>query len=567
MAKPRTPNQKKNYAALNKRLSRYVANVQSIYDEIANTVASIALDTAYAPESARPFRFNDYTHVRSRIDRSLSFFVKDIHNLIYAGTSEEWKQSNLIQDLLAKDVLRSYGVKRNGVKEKRYYRSNSDALRAFQSRKDKGLNLSQKLWIQSNDLKAELEYCLSSGIQKGMSAITLSKKLSKYLHDFPLLQKDYKEKYGKVVDCHDCEYRSIRLARSEINMAYREAEQLRWQQMDFIKGYKIKLSGSHPKEDICDQLAGIYPKWFKWAGWHPNDLCYAIPIVMTDDEYYNGTGKMIEDVPDGFKKWVAENEDRIYLSKTKGTEPYWVKDNPELFQSDTIKGGNPKDFIMSYYNHLKLKEDTIAEQNSTPFSSLQIKNHEEVSKVLNIAQGSRMSFRSADNGKSNPNYSWIDYSCGIDSKYNVNCVMSVATHELRMRGWDVTAVPYDKKNTVLVKIRNDYTKLWIDPNTKESPKPMMFNARSKNEFYKNLNKKTSHVGRYHLAYFNEFNGHIICVDRLPNGGLRFYDPQDNSLNITSFIEEIRTNKPVHILRVDNLLFNPKTIGEVSIANN
>ena len=81
-----------------------------------------------------------------------------------------------------------------------------------------------------------LESALSTAIEKGMSAVTLSKRVSKYLRDFDSLKKDYKKRFGTATDIHDCEYRSARLARSEINMAYRNAEQLRWQQMDFILG-------------------------------------------------------------------------------------------------------------------------------------------------------------------------------------------------------------------------------------------------------------------------------------------------------------------------------------------
>lgn len=274
MAKPRTPNQKKRYAALNKRLTKYVALVQSIYDSLNLEAASIVTSmTDYSADSEQPFRFGDYPQTRSRVNDLMRFFSHDIQALIYAGTTEEWKQSNLVQDLLANDVLKVYGMRRGDERVKRYYQPNNDALKAFQKRKDKGFTVSQKVWNQSYNFRRELEYAISSGIEKGQSAVTLSKRISKYLHDFPSLQADYKERYGEATDCKDCEYRSIRLARSEINMAYRTAEQTRWQQMDFIKGYEIKLSHSHPKKDVCDELAGVYPKWFKWTGWHPN--CYS----------------------------------------------------------------------------------------------------------------------------------------------------------------------------------------------------------------------------------------------------------------------------------------------------
>lgn len=328
MAKPRTPNQKKRYAALNKRLARYAALVQSIYDSLSTEAASIVIGmTNYSPDTGRPFRFKDYPLTKNRVNELMRYFSHDIQALIYAGTTDEWKRSNLVQDLLANDVLKVYGMRRNDERVKRYYQPNNDALKAFQRRKDKGRTVSQKVWNQSYNFKRELEYAISSGIEKGQSAITLSKRISKYLQDFGSLQNDYKERYGTATECHDCEYRSIRLVVSEINMSYREAEQLRWQQMDFIKGYEIKLSGSHPKYDICDLLAGIYPKWFKWLGWHPACRCYVVPIVMTDDEWYSGKGKEITEMPDNFVQWSRENRERIKESVNKGTAPYFVQDN------------------------------------------------------------------------------------------------------------------------------------------------------------------------------------------------------------------------------------------------
>jgi hypothetical protein len=55
-------------------------------------------------------------------------------------------------------------------------------------------------------------------------------------------------------------------------MAYRSADVARWEKLDFVTGYEVKLSNNHPEYDICDELAGKYPKTFVFKGWHPN--CY-----------------------------------------------------------------------------------------------------------------------------------------------------------------------------------------------------------------------------------------------------------------------------------------------------
>ena len=346
MAKPKIPNQKKKYQELNNRLNRYVALVEQIYDTLNLEVAKAVSCTDYSAESDKPFKWSDYPQTRKQIADIQMQFVDDIHSVIYRGTSEEWKNSNEVQDLMADKVLQAYDAIVDKKKYTVLYQTNSDALKSFQSRKDKGFNISDKLWKQSTIYKEELEAAISCAIQKGTSAITLSKQISKYLLDFPSLQKDYKEKYGSAMHLPDCEYRSIRLARSEINMAYRTAENERWKQMDFVVGYEIKLSSSHhhrmPHGDICDRLAGKYPKDFVWTGWHPNDLCYKIPILKTEEEFWEWDGRSdvstesvneVKDVPDAFKQWVGANAYRIEEAKKRRTLPYFVRDNQKRIDS------------------------------------------------------------------------------------------------------------------------------------------------------------------------------------------------------------------------------------------
>ena len=347
MTKPKTPNQKNKYGELSKRLAGYVSLIQSVYEtlnlEAAKLVENLGIDDAVE----EPFSFSHYPETQKKMAEIQKRFVEDIGAVIYRGTGDEWKNSNEVQDLLANNVLKAYDAVIDREKYKVLYQTNSDALEAFQNRKDKGFNVSDKLWSQSSVYKKELEDAISCAIEKGMSAVTLSKRISKYLQDFPQLQKDYKEKFGIASKAMDCEYRSIRLAASEINMAYRAAENKRWEQMDFVVGYEIKLSGNHtlngkPFTDICDTLAGKYPKDFVWTGWHPLCRCYKIPILKTEEEFWSWDGRSeastdsvnsVKDVPDQFKKWVLENSVRIEKANAKGTLPYFLKDNKGIFQN------------------------------------------------------------------------------------------------------------------------------------------------------------------------------------------------------------------------------------------
>lgn len=133
---------------------------------------------------------------------------------------------------------------------------------------------------------------------------------------------------------------AMRVARTETNMAYRAADHERWRAMDFVLGIRIETSNSHekkmPKGDICDRLAGDYPKDFDFTGWHPQCFCHATPILPSDDEMLamaeaHDQGKpykpkgVIRDYPDGFKEWVRENEEK--LTDPDLSNPYFVSNN------------------------------------------------------------------------------------------------------------------------------------------------------------------------------------------------------------------------------------------------
>lgn len=350
MGRPRLPNNKKAYKGLSRRLAGYMLQVRNIYDRLNEKVASLVESVGY--DGSTEFFFADFPEVKRDLLLLQRQFVGEMQTLIYSGTSVEWKNSNIFQDLVANKALKYYRAQVSGERFKHYFDSNSDQLKAFQARKDKGLNLSTKLWKQADIYKESLEATISTAIEKGMSATTLSKRISRYLKDWPSLQADYQERYAKATRCHDCEYNSIRLARNEISMAYRTAEQLRWQKFDFILGYKIKLSDSHPRYDICDDLAGDYPKDFKFRGWHPNCLCFTVPIVMSEEEYWSDNREdspnNVIAPPDNFSKWVYDNSIKIQEAETRNTLPYWIKDNKALI-SQSIKIG---------YGDLSLNEIT-----------------------------------------------------------------------------------------------------------------------------------------------------------------------------------------------------------------
>lgn len=322
------------------------------------------------------FRFQDYPQTREAVRELLNEYISELTGTIHRTTSQEWQNSNDFQDLLVNKVLKSYGVKaKDGTVYERYYKTNSDHLKAFQNRTVNGMNLSRRVWNLSQQYKQELEMGMSVGIERGSSAASLAKGLKQYLKDPDRLFRRVRDKYGNLQLSKNAKayhpgqgvYRSsyknaLRLTRSETNMAYRTAEQNRWRQFDFVVGYEIKLSQSHPCHDVCDTLAGKYPKDFVWTGWHPMDMCYCVSILKSDDEFWRDFGgdnpqpseKEVTDVPEAFKDWIRDNADRIEAAEKRGTQPYFIRDNQDKI--DEILKRNDTNKVVSIKNDIEKRE-------------------------------------------------------------------------------------------------------------------------------------------------------------------------------------------------------------------
>lgn len=187
---------------------------------------------------------------------------------------------------------------------------NLGALEAFQRRTTYGHNLSERVWSIAKQFERHIELSLSIGISEGRSAADISRDVRVYLNEPDKLFRRVRNAFGnltlsKVAQAYhpgQGVYRSsyqnaMRMARTEINSAYREADSIRWQQLDFIVGYEVKhqiartvagkvlvsaLQKGRAPLEICDAMEGKYPKSFKFIGWHPNCKCYAVPIIANE---------------------------------------------------------------------------------------------------------------------------------------------------------------------------------------------------------------------------------------------------------------------------------------------
>lgn len=340
-------------AAHYRQTEQYTQAVDALFDKATAEIARAAAKGKYDPD--KPFSFDDYPSVKAVMQSVTKQLASRITTVIETGSKKQWLFACSKNDGFISSILDT--SKLSKAQLKKMQDQNLDALKTFQGRKVEGMNLSQRIWKYVGQYREQLEAALDAGLGEGRSAAQLSRDVRQNLKDPNRLFRRVRDKRGNLVLSKAARafhpgrgvYRSsaknaARLTRSEINMAYRESDYLRWQSLDFVVGFEVKRSNHEPlcDCDICEKLKGRYPKHFKFKGWHPQCMCYAVPILMDEETFdenelgdlkaaLRGTQykrleakNVVVDVPDGFKEWVKEHED---AQANWSSTPYFIKDN------------------------------------------------------------------------------------------------------------------------------------------------------------------------------------------------------------------------------------------------
>lgn len=329
----------------------YVAMIRQLYYQAAKAFANLASKADYNPN--KPFSFDSNIYFKKVARKIIDDLAANIKAVIEKGIENEWVNSNKKADEFIKTIIDTSQIDRDRLES--FKDRNLDALKAFQKRKTDGMDLSLRVWKYAGQMKTLMENGIDVHLGEGLSAQSLSQELRNYLQNPDKLFRRVRDKRGvlrasktmQVFHPGQGVYRSsyknaMRLARSEINMSYRTADQLRWDALSFVVGFEVKRSNHEYDCETCDQLKGKYPKWFVFKGWHPQCRCFMIPILMNRDDFntdelnelkaaLHGTEykrfearNTVNDVPEGFKKWVINNKQ---ASKGWASQPYFIRDN------------------------------------------------------------------------------------------------------------------------------------------------------------------------------------------------------------------------------------------------
>lgn len=348
-----------------RNLSAYERQVSAIFNQAIKeaTLIGVSIEDLADDEI---LSFGKLPKTKKAVSKMLNTLASNLTVCIVNGVQSSWTLANSREDELCNQVFGDAKDLLTDAQRKRYYSNNGDALQAFLDRKEAGLNLSERVWKYADEFKEEIEMGLDLGIRDGVAANKMQKDLQQYLQHPDMLFRRVRDKHGNLqlskrakayhpgAGVYRSSYKNARrLTVTETNMAYRTADYLRWQQMDFVVGIRVVKSNNHPDTDICDELSaslgstavegpGCYPKDFKFVGWHPHCRCHSESILKTEEELMadnkritNGEEPTTESVntvkgtPKAFDKWVKDNKERIENAKTL---PYFIRDNKEMVE-------------------------------------------------------------------------------------------------------------------------------------------------------------------------------------------------------------------------------------------
>lgn len=594
------------------RTEEYADKVRQHYAAAVEELLKLSAKRHISP--GETFSFADNKKLSESANIVLRGLYSAVYNEIKSGVAAEWQYANLSCDALIESIFGKGIMSDNHFAH--WFSRNQDAMDAFFARKSAygGMNLSQKVWKYTGELKTEMELALTLSMGEGEGASVISRKVRQYLQEPERLFRRIKtgtdangeplyklSKAAKAYHPGRGVYRSsyknaMRLTRTETNMAYRTADYTRWQQLPFVVGVRVKLSKNHncigvPKGqfyDICDELAGDYPKDFKLVGWHPQCRCFTEPILAEEDEFVAiqkrvlagedapmSSQNIVRRPPEKFYKWIDKNRERMESSTHM---PYWVQDNIDYVNGKKkarIKTEAEREAIRAKWTERaknkiqKTKEDIQLE------------------KLLGIERGEPMSFDDANEQRGNvefiPRVIEVDGKrilnpkfTGANQIYHINCQSCVVANEMRRRGWNVTAFG-NTKGSVPEKLSRQTELIWVDENGNTPKKSKAGGAYIVPGSYKIKNKTysvmmsefedlTKEQGRYHISWGWKGCrcGHIITAERLEDGRLRVYDPQNGKIidNFKAYAKDFSLRQGINVLRVDGLKVNLSLIDKV-----
>ena len=303
--------------------TKYDGYVAKLFDKYIEQLAMYS----YAVDPNKAFAFSQVMP-KVQVDAIFKEFYNEMYAYMAESASNEWRLSNVKYDKITSSYLKGTELQGSHKLSKlrdTLYDRNQKGLNSFLKRKKYGKTLSNRVWNITNQFKRDTEVAMRDivrvSITEGTSASKMATELKKHLKEPNRLYRRVRDKDGvlkwskqaKAYNPGRGVYKSsyqnaLRLARTEVNQAFRFADYNRVQSLDFVVGIEIIRSTTPYDCDICEELKGRYPKDYIFLGHHPNCRCVVKTILADKKEF------------DSYLKELAQGKDVKFKPSGKITK-------------------------------------------------------------------------------------------------------------------------------------------------------------------------------------------------------------------------------------------------------
>jgi hypothetical protein len=215
-----------------------------------------------------------------RLTRELMSVWRDVGSVIESGIMNSAEDVAKVQQAFDKDLMKRLGTKMSPDFARSLVAQAEEGLQSYISRRHFNMTLSERVYRNGKRSVASVESIINQGLLSGRSASEIARMVRSFINP---------RTPGGL------SYAAMRLARTELNNAFHETSIRMAKDDPFVSRMKWNLSGSHPKPDICNQLAGKVNK----SGWepgeysvdqvprkpHPQCLCFTTTVPISEEAF------------------------------------------------------------------------------------------------------------------------------------------------------------------------------------------------------------------------------------------------------------------------------------------
>lgn len=203
----------------------------------------------------------------------------DVQRTIREGALNTGSSAAQLMAQFDKPYLRSIGIDPAAWQRAQIATARRGVL-SYLSRGINGIPLSERVYRNAALSSGRIDAIINQGLLLGKSAREIATEVRRFIApNTP----------------GGASYAAMRLGRTELNNAFHTTSREKYAQTPWVDVVKWTLSGSHPKADVCDDLAG--GEHFKGGGPgeyrpddvpnkpHPQCFCYVEPVAIAEDAF------------------------------------------------------------------------------------------------------------------------------------------------------------------------------------------------------------------------------------------------------------------------------------------